>query len=186
MVELFSTVPGLNLIFVLIGIAISITAHLIGHRGLNRRQIAEVAAMYSIGIIGFQGIVNFFVHTIWADAVAASIGWPAGNPFQIEVAGANLGIGLVGFLGFWRRHFWLPFVVAKMGFTWTAGVVHVVELVHQGNTAVNNAGPILYWDFLAPLALLALVLLQREPAPAAGAMRTRPLARSLHHDATMR
>lgn len=177
MIEVFSIIPGLNLLLVLLGIAISITAHLIGHRGLDRRQVAEVAAMYSIGIIGFQGIVNFFVHTIWADAVAASIGWPAGNPFQLEVAGANLGIGIVGFLGFWRRDFWLPFVVAKLGFAWTAGVTHVIDAIRHGNLAVNNAGPIVYWDFLAPVALLVLVLLQRDRGTAAaGSMRIGPLA----------
>ncbi len=176
MVDLFSTTPGLNLLIVLVGIGISITAHLIGHRGLDRRQVAEVAAMYSIGIIGFQGIVNFVIHTVWADTVAASIGWPAGNPFQLEVAGANLGIGVIGFLGFWRRDFWLPFVLAKLGFAWTAGVVHVVDLVQHANTAGNNAGPILYWDFLAPVALLVLVLLQRERGTAAArTVRIRPL-----------
>ena len=47
MFELFSTIPGLNLLIVLVGIGISITAHLIGHRGLDRRQ---VAGLFSSGL----------------------------------------------------------------------------------------------------------------------------------------
>jgi len=40
------------------------------------------------------------------------------------VSGANLPIGLIGFLRFWRRDFWLPFLVAKALFGWTAGGPH--------------------------------------------------------------
>ena len=90
---------------------------------------------------------------------------------RTEVAGANLGIGIIGYLGFVRKDFWLPFLIAKFGFSWTAGVTHVVDIVEGGNWAVNNAGPIVYWDFLAPIALLALYLMQRDP--------TRPSAHAL-------
>ena len=178
MLQAITSIPGYHLYLLVLIIVVFAGIHLARHRGLDRRQVAEVVAMYAIGILGFNGITNFFVHTVWADWVAASIGWPAGNPFQYEVAGANLAIGLIGYLGFWRRDFWLPFIIAKFAFSWTAGVVHVMDLVQHGNTAVNNAGPILYWDFLAPLALLALYLLQRStPGSAArGVVRTRPLA----------
>lgn len=158
-----TSIPGYNLIGLVLGIAVSATVHLRLHRGLDRRARIEVVAMYAIGIVGFNGITSFFVHTVWADEIARSIGWAAGSPFQTEVAGANLGIGLLGFLGFWRKDMWLPFLVAKFAFSWTAGVTHVIDVLQHGNLAVNNAGPIVYWDFLAPIGLLALVLLQRDP-----------------------
>jgi hypothetical protein len=60
----------------------------------------EVVLMYSIGIIGFSGISNFVLHAFFGETIAQSIGWPAGNLFQLEVAGANLAIGLIGFFGF--------------------------------------------------------------------------------------
>ena len=173
MLERITSIPGYNLIFLVLGIVVSTAIHLSIHRSLPLRDRIEVLAMYAIGIVGFSGITSFFVHTIWADEVARSIGWAAGSPFQTEVAGANLGIGIIGYLGFVRKDFWLPFLIAKFGFSWTAGVTHVVDIVEGGNWAVNNAGPIVYWDFLAPIALLALYLMQRDPTRPSARMRWR-------------
>ena len=57
-----------------------------------------------MGIAGFWSIFGGFVkHTFFADEVAASIGWAAGSPFQLEVGFANLAIGVLGAATFWRR-----------------------------------------------------------------------------------
>ena len=64
--------------------------------------------MYVLGVSGAIGMFNVVMHTVFANDVAASIGWPAGNPFQTEVGFANLAIGIVGFACFWRYDFWLP------------------------------------------------------------------------------
>ena len=100
-------------------------------------------------------------HTVFANDVAASIGWPAGNPFQTEVGFANLAIGIVGFACFWRYDFWLPAIVAKSVFAWGAGLTHVLDIVRTGNLESNNAGPILVWDFLLPVVMVALYILAR-------------------------
>ena len=86
---------------------------------------------------------------------------PAGNPFQTEVGFANLAIGIVGFACFWRYDFWLPAIVAKSVFAWGAGITHVMDFLRTENLASNNAGPILYWDFLLPVVSIALYLLAR-------------------------
>lgn len=174
MLDTITNIPGYHLYLLLLGIAVSATLHLARHRAANLQERFEVVAMYAIGILGFNGITSFFVHTVWANEVATSIGWAAGSPFQTEVAGANLGIGLIGFLGFWRRDAWLPFIIAKTAFAWTAGATHVVDLVRHGNFAVNNAGPMLYWDFLMPVALVAVYVLARrryDAAQGSGALR---------------
>jgi hypothetical protein len=162
MIDAITSIPGYHLYILLIVIAISSGIHLSRLRAPSRARVAEVILMYAIGIIGFNGFTSFVAHTVFADQIAASIGWPAGNLFQLEVAGANLGIGLIGFLGFFRRDFWLPFILAKFGFSWTAGAAHVIDIVQHANFSVNNAGPILYWDFLIPPLLLALYLIQRR------------------------
>lgn len=137
----------------------------------------EIVLMYSIGIIGFSGMSNFVLHAFFGETIAQSIGWPAGNLFQLEVAGGNLAIGLIGFLGFWRRDFWLPFLLAKAAFSWTAGAAHVIDLVSRGNAAVGNAGPILYLDFLVPAVLLVIyAVYARALHEPVGAVRTRPLS----------
>jgi hypothetical protein len=174
--EFFST-PGVSALAYIVAI-VAFSAYTIA-RTKNRTQAMslEIVLMYSVGIIGFNGMSNFVVHAFFGESVAQSIGWPAGNLFQLEVAGANLAIGLVGFLGFWRRDFWLPFLIAKAVFSWTAGAAHVIDLVGRNNAAVGNAGPILYLDFLVPAALLVVYAVYaralREPE---GAVRIRPLS----------
>ena len=179
--DLITSIPGWNMLLPLAGILVFSVIHLRGDRTRDRARTYEVVLMYAVGIIGFTGIVGFFVHTLGADAAAESIGWPVGSPFQQEVAGANLAIGVIGFLGFWRRDFWLPFLLAKAIFASAAGVVHVGDIVANGNLAPNNAGLILVADFLVPIAMLALyALMVRARGPVnPGWMPTQPLARTV-------
>ena len=72
-------------------------------KGRTRAALLEIITVHLYGIGGFSGIVSFFFHTFQAERLAESIGWPAGNPFQTEVAVANLAIGILGFLVFFRR-----------------------------------------------------------------------------------
>ena len=48
--------------------------------------------------VGFGGLMAFLGHALRADEIARSIGWPTGNPFQFEVAVANLAFGVLGLL----------------------------------------------------------------------------------------
>jgi hypothetical protein len=79
----------------------------------------------------------------------------------MEVGFANGAIGLVGFACFWRYDFWLPAIVAKSVFAWGAGLTHVLDGIKTGNVATNNVGPILAWDFLLPVVMIALYVLAR-------------------------
>jgi hypothetical protein len=94
-----------------------------------------------------------------ADHVAQSIGW-APSPFQKEVAGANLGIGLgaiaASVLG--PKAAWAMTFVAA-GFLWSAASTHIADMARSKNFAVNNAGPLFWWDILTPLTLLIGLLL---------------------------
>lgn len=119
-------------------------------RARTRAEVLEIIAVHLYGIGGFSGITSFFFHTFQADRLAEHIGWPAGNPFQTEVAFANLAIGVVGFLVFFRRDFMLPYVIAASIFGIGAGITHVIDITQHANFAPGNAGPILYADFLAP------------------------------------
>ncbi len=103
-----------------------------------------------------------FAHAFFAAQVAHSIGWPP-SPFQHEIAGANLGIGLgaiaASMLG--RRAAWTMFVVSA-SFLWSDAGVHVYSMLESSNFAISNAGPIFWWDILTPLTLLIALL--RKPA----------------------
>ncbi|MBB3773063.1 hypothetical protein FHS55_003694 [Angulomicrobium tetraedrale] len=112
--------------------------------------------------VGLMGVWAFIGHVFFAEQAAASIGW-APSPFQYEVGMANLGIGVAGLIGGFLGSpgFRAAVGVVMLGFLGGAGVGHVVQVAETGNQAAGNAGPILYTDFLTPLAVLGLLLAQR-------------------------
>jgi hypothetical protein len=151
---------------VIVGLAIiliSTSIHLALVKERGWRLAAELLLMYSMGVSGFKAIFGGFVmHYFFADEMARSIGWPAGNPFQIEVAFFNLAVGILGALTFFRRDFWLPYIIVSTVMGWGAGFVHLSDIFSNSNFAGNNAGPILYADLLMPILRIALYMIYRK------------------------
>jgi hypothetical protein len=160
-VDALASVPGWQVYVWVLAIGLPAALHLRAGRYPDRSRRSEVALMYVLSVSGAIGMFNVAMHTVFASDVAASIGWPPGNPFQTEVGFANLAIGIVGFACFWRYDFWLPAIAAKSVFAWGAGLTHVQDIVETGNLASNNTGPILAWDFLLPVVIITLYLLAR-------------------------
>lgn len=160
--EFFFSLGRYSLLSVVLGIVISTWAQLRFGKDTSRARLLELIAMNTFGITGFASIISFFMHFFLSDQVAQSIGWEEGSPFQLEVAGANLAVGLIGFAGFWRRDFWLPYVISKTAFLWVAGVTHIMDLVNHKNLASGNAGLTLYMDFIWPLIYITLLALLRR------------------------
>jgi hypothetical protein len=97
-------------------------------------------------------------HAFVADEVAKQIGWPSGNPFQFEVAVANLSYGVLGLLCLhFRGLFWWATTIAYSVFLWGAAYGHVYELVVNNNHEPGNAGFVLYADIVTPLVLIGLL-----------------------------
>ena len=131
-------IPGWQVYMWILAISLPAAIHLRAVRYRDRSRRSEVVLMYVLGVSGAIGMFNVVAHTVFASDVAASIGWPAGNPFQTEVGFANLAIGIVGFACFWRYDFWLPAALAKSVFAWGAGLTHVLDIVRTGNTGVQQ------------------------------------------------
>ena len=112
--------------------------------------------------LGLQGLWAFVGHVFFAERAAAAIGW-ANSSFQYEVGVANLGLGLAAiyaaFKGFEAR---FAVAIVAAGFLGGAGIIHIVDIVGQGNLAPGNAGPILVTDFLTPIAVLVLLAFASE------------------------
>lgn len=107
--------------------------------------------------VGFGSVWAFMGHYFNADMVAGYIGWPKGNPFQQEVAFANLGLGVCGILSFFfRGEFWLATITFATCFLVGAFSVHVRDRLKQGNAHPGNAGPVFYADIGVPLVMWAL------------------------------
>jgi hypothetical protein len=159
----------IGLVFLILGLVVGAVHLYLDKQPRTKGRLAEIFLLWLLVItVGIQGIFAFVGHTVFADTTAASIGWPAGNPFQSEVAVANLSVGVLGILCYWMRgSFWVATVI---GFSvWWLGdaVVHIRSIVVSANYAPNNAGVTLYMDILMPMILIALLVyylhLNRQP-----------------------
>ena len=71
--------------------------------------------------------------------MAESIGWPTGNPFQLEVGFANLALGILGIIAMGRRDgFREATVIAVAVFGIGATIVHVRDIIETGKLAPGN------------------------------------------------
>ena len=160
----FFEISGLNIYIQIVVTILSIGVHLFLTRNKPRREsVIEIIAVYTIGLAGWFSISSgIFGHIIYADQVAASIDWPLNSGFQMELAFAAIGIGLVGGIGFWNKSFWLPFIVAKTTFMWGAGITHIIHMIQHNNFSPSNTGIVVYWDFLLPVILIVVYSLYRR------------------------
>ena len=148
-----------GLFFLFLGLIVGAVHVYLDNQPRTKGRLVEISLLWLLVItVGIQGIFAFIAHTVFADATAASIGWTAGNPFQSEVAVANLSVGVLGILCYWMRgSFWNATVI---GFSvWWLGdaVVHIRSVVVSANYAPNNAGLTLPMDILMPVILIALL-----------------------------
>jgi len=160
----FYEIPGLNIYLQNAVTIVSIGAHLLRQRNYDQKEkTIRILAIYTIGLSGWFGIMSgLFGHIIYADQVAASIGWPLNSGFQMELGFASIGIGLVGFLSFWNQAYWFPFILMKVIFGWGAGLTHILHMIQENNFSPSNTGLIVYWDFLFPIVMVVLYLLDRR------------------------
>ena len=162
--EAFYEISGLNVYIQIVVTIISIAVHLFGTHNKGRKESTlEIIAIYTFGLSGWFTIMSgLFGHIIYADEVAAGIGWPLNSGFQMELGFASIGIGIVGFLSFWNRAYWLPLIIMKFVFGWGAGFTHILHMVQHNNLSPSNTGIILYWDFLFPIFMIVLYLLYQR------------------------
>jgi 4-amino-4-deoxy-L-arabinose transferase-like glycosyltransferase len=147
-----------------------VAAHLALHpsdRGRERTLELVLLYLFGLGVAG-SGIGGFFGHFFISDLIAQSIGWPTGNPFQLEVAFANLAVGILGIVAVGRRDgFREATVIAVTVFGVGATIVHVMDIVKTGNLAPGNTLQNLS-NLLRPMLLIGFLtaLRRAERAPA--------------------
>lgn len=161
-----------TLIFQVLVIAAGVGIHMMHHReDRNGAGLFKAFTPWFLAVVvGLAGIWSFMGHTFFSDETARSIGWTTGNPFQFEVAVANLSYGILGLLCL-RYHgkFWWATVAAYTVFLWGAAYGHIYDLLVNNNHEPGNAGFVLYADIVIPVLLIALLTIyskvtSREPA----------------------
>ena len=153
------------LLFVVLPLVLAATHVRLDERVRHRAQRLEVFLLYmlAVGVAG-SAIGGFFAHAFLADEVAESIGWPPGNPFQLEVAFANLALGVLAVLAMNRRDgFRDATVIAVTIFAVGATITHVIDIVDTGNVAAGNTVQNLA-NVLRPGVLIWLLLAIRRTA----------------------
>jgi 4-amino-4-deoxy-L-arabinose transferase-like glycosyltransferase len=155
-------------IFTILPLLLACAVILFDRSTSSRERKLEVLLihLFALGVAG-SGIGNFFAHFFMADMVAESIGWPAGSPFQLEIAFANLAIGILGLVATGRRDgFREATVIAVTVFSLGASVVHFMDIIATGNLAPGNSLQNVLNILRPALLILILTMLRRaEAAP---------------------
>jgi hypothetical protein len=136
----------------------------LGKRPVTSLRVVEVLLLYLLVIFaGVGGLMGFLGHTFKPQEVAQQIGWQS-NPFQFEVAMANLAFGVLGLMCIWqRRGFQTATGIGFAIFLLGCAYVHYRDMTLHGNLAPYNAGPVLWFNDLAvPLSILILLLVRRH------------------------
>ena len=132
----------------------------------ERLEIWQRAMLVAAGL-GAAWVGVFFL--IAPDTMASEIGFPAGNPFQFEIAFTNLGFAVMAFV-LVRRHreFRLAYGVGYAIFLWGAAFGHLDQWFAHGDHQPGNTGGILIVDVLVPAAIIALAIADRRRARSHG------------------
>src|SRR5882757_4265224 len=151
--------PMLFLLCFVLALAIAaVRVYLDKHPRTKGRVVETILVWLLVICVGVASVLTFVADAFFADRMAASLGWPAGNPFQSLVAVANLSVGVLGILCYWiRGNFWLATVIGFSIWWLGAGAVHIREMVVSANYAPNNAGATPYMNILVPIVLIALL-----------------------------
>ena len=136
----------------------------------NRFRKVEVYLIYLVMLgVGSSGLSGFFGHVFTPDAVAESIDWPKGSPFQQEMGFANLALGVSGLIAGVRRDgFREATVIAVTIVGIGATLVHSVDILQEGNLAPGNSIQNLA-NLLKPALLIPMLIVSRR-SENAGAM----------------
>jgi hypothetical protein len=120
--------------------------------------------LFMLGVAA-SGLSGFFGHVFTPDAVAESIGWETGSPFQQEIGFANLALGILGLVAAGRRDgFREATVIAVTVMGVGATLVHLTDILQEGNLAagnsIQNVG-----NLLKPALLIPLLIVSRRSEP---------------------
>jgi hypothetical protein len=132
-------------------------------RTKDRSWKIEVYLIYLFMLgVGGGGLSGFFGHVFTPDAVAESIDWPKGSPFQQEMGFANLALGVLGFIAAGRRDgFREATVIAVTIVGVGATVVHVIDVAQEGNLAAGNSIQNVA-NLLKPALLIPMLIVSRR------------------------
>lgn len=125
---------------------------------LIRRRLAESEIVYrwvAFFAVGLACLFAFVFHAFYPRIAAKNIGWFMSQPFQYEIAIANLAISIIAILSFNASYgFRLATVIATTIFLWGDAIGHLYQITMFHDLSPGNAGSWLVTDIIVPIILI--------------------------------
>jgi hypothetical protein len=125
------------------------------------RSIPQSAERYLSWILlsmGVEGLWAGLTHVLFPETAAHFIGWQT-SPFQFEIGIADISLGVVALLAYWRP---LAFKAAVVTFSFVfyigLAIGHIRQVVLTGDMSPGNVGLLLALTIIKPLLLVALLI----------------------------
>lgn len=118
--------------------------------------------------VGVAYVWGGFFHIFFPDLAARSIGW-ANSPFQFEIGVADIAIGIVAIIAFWRGlEFKTPVVIYVTLFCLGVSIGHITQVVEENDYAANNFGLLLVETIIQMILLPITLFMARKEERQAG------------------
>lgn len=126
--------------------------------------ISELFVSYALFFnVGCLFILGCAGQLLYGREIAACIGW-SWSPFQYELAGSELVLGVLGLLApLFQRQFWLATTIGASIWLFGASIVHLYYLIALGDMLILNASFVIAWNIVIALWLIALYMSHAKP-----------------------
>jgi hypothetical protein len=156
---LVNFLPGGTLIYYIIFTYIASKIHIYSLNIQSQKEKLDVVLWYYVVISGFISIWLFTGHFFLSDSTAKFIGWPAGNPFQIELSLFHLATGIACFFAIWlKKDLIYGIAVIKIIFPFGANYVHLNDMIKNNNYNPGNSGFVFITNIIVPLIYIYLLI----------------------------
>lgn len=159
MEALISAILG-NLVPILFVLSFAVAAF----AGKPARYEARLLDWLLLLFLGIGSTWSGIFHVFFPGIASASIGW-APSPFETEIGIADIAMGVMAFVAFWRTlDFKAAVIVYVVIFHLGVTIVHVHDAMVGGNVAANNFGLLLISTIMSAFLLPWLYFRVRRSA----------------------
>ncbi len=143
-----------SILFFIVALALGAALVLLSHMS----PIDAFLLSFIVCGIGFEGLWLFAGNFFISNSTASSMGWPADDPFQKELAFAGLALAAGAFIGIWiHGNFWFGLALMNAVFRLGTSSIRLGHMREKGNRSDLVAGPSVYLSGIA-VPLITLVL----------------------------
>eukprot|EP01083_Nonionella_stella_P154354 497255_1 len=122
---------------------------------VSKPMYAFILLTAVIGIGGALDVIYGIIEIIASKASAQSLDREA-SPYQLQLAFAQIGTGIVGFSTLAKPSFMVPAMITKISMSFGMGYSIIVEFIQSGATPDSKMAMTLFWSLFVPVVILVL------------------------------